>query len=213
MKNFAGFKISHEEDITANNIEEEIDFNSFEEEIEFNEEEDDQPYIKDIDMSILYKLITDENFFKKEDNSIVASKDNYLKVIEMIEGLNEKNFINLSRYLRVLDIYIQKVLINGYLEYDFEKKEFEQKIFQSISRAINIFYDKDTFYCVYNRFSELYRRHKEINSIDSITKFNKLITVWELLYSIESYKTKIHLYHIFAFEEIIKCFLKSKNMI
>jgi hypothetical protein len=77
MKNFAGFKISHEEDITANNIEEEIDFNSFEEEIEFNEEEDDQPYIKDIDMSILYKLITDENFFKKEDNSIVASKDQY----------------------------------------------------------------------------------------------------------------------------------------
>jgi hypothetical protein len=72
-----GEKISHEEDITANNIEEGIDSNYFEEEFEFSEEEDDQPYIKDIDMSILYKLITDENFFKKEDNSIVASKDQY----------------------------------------------------------------------------------------------------------------------------------------
>ena len=188
-----GEKISHEEDITANNIEEGIDSNYFEEEFEFSEEEDDQPYIKDIDMSILYKLITDENFFKKEDNSIVASKDQYLEVVNLIGGLTKGYFIDISRYLKMININISKVLINGYLEYDFENKEFEQKIFQSISRAINIFYDKDTFYCFYNRFSELYRRHKEINSIDSITKFNKLITVWELLYSIESDKTKINL--------------------
>ena len=67
--------------------------------------------------------MTDENFFKKEDNNTIASKDNYLKVIELIEDLDEKNFIDLSRYLKVLDIFIQKVLINGYLEYDFDNEE------------------------------------------------------------------------------------------
>ena len=136
----------------------------------------------------MMKLMTDQNFFKKEYNNTAASKDNYLKVIKLIEDLEGKNIIYFSRYLKALDFFIQKVLINEYLEYDFEN---EENILQSILRVINVLYDKDTFHCIYNKFSEIYRRHKDISPLDSIKKFNKLMKVWELLYNVEPFTTNI----------------------
>ena len=136
----------------------------------------------------IFKLMTDGKFFEKKDNNTIVSKENYLIVIKLIEDLEGKDIIYFSRYLKALDIVIQKVLINGYLEYDFEN---EENILTSILRVINVLYDKDTFNCIYNKFSEIYRRHKDINSPDSIKKFNKIMKVWELLYDVDPSTTNI----------------------
>ena len=137
----------------------------------------------------LIDLMTKENALNKEKKTN-ATKEYFVKLINTIKNLEDKDFVSILRYLKGLKILIPNILINGYLQYDFDQgeKELDKKmVLNTIKKSINFSYNKDTFNEIYSKLSEMYRKSNDIKSVESVNKFKKLMDVWELLYSFDNY--------------------------
>jgi len=132
----------------------------------------------------LFLMITDQSLFNEKRTKII-SKENYDSLIKIINETKTKEFIYFLNYLNKVGIPILKVLVNGFIEFDIDKDQ-EEIILQIIAKCINLYFNKNIFYFVYKKLSKYFRRHAKLKDIKSIKKFEKLFTIWKILYNLEN---------------------------
>ena len=130
----------------------------------------------------LFQMITDQSLFNAKRTKII-SKDNYDSLIKIINGTKLKEFIYFLNYLNKVGIPILKVLVNGFIEFDNDKNQ-DEIILEIIAKCINLYFNKNIFYFVYKKLSKFFRRHDKLKDIKSIQRFEKLFTIWKILYTI-----------------------------
>jgi len=133
------------------------------------------------------KSILNNKNYLNERKSKINSKENYEDFLNEIkefsdEGLND--MLDIFKNKKIIPVL--KVLINGFIDFNF-KEEKQEIIIKIISRIINIKYknDKILFIIIYKKLSKIYRKHFNLIDINSIRKFDKLFSVWKLLYDIK----------------------------
>ncbi len=77
-------------------------------------------------------LINNENYFKGKKTKI-NTKDNYDFIINIINKTNNFEFINFLNYFHNINIQMFKIIINGFIEFDFNENH-EKKILEIISK-------------------------------------------------------------------------------
>ena len=133
----------------------------------------------------LYDLLINKKNYFNDKNTKIFSKDNYDFIIKIINKTNNFEFINFLNYFNNINIQIFKIIINGFIDFDFNENQ-EKNILEIISKIIYICFNKYMFYFIYKKLSKLYRRHNNtLKDVRSIKKFEKLFQVWKLLYNIE----------------------------
>ena len=151
-----------------------------------NELNQNKEKITEEELKKLLQIIINNNKFNDEKTKINMQED-YDFLILIINKLNNEEFISFLKFLNKIKISILKILINGFIDYDFKNENQENIILKIIAKVINIEFNKDIFYFVYGKLSFFYRRHDNINSLNSIIRFDKLFKIWKLLYNIEIY--------------------------
>ena len=134
--------------------------------------------------NFLKKLLNlDSNIFKRTKCTSINSYECIIKLINKMNDEDLKQFLN---YLNKVDIPLLKLLVNGYIEFDFKDENKKVSILRIILKCINICFNKNIFYYVYKKLSKHFRRHDKLKDIKSIQKFEKLFQIWKLLYNFEN---------------------------
>ena len=116
----------------------------------------------------------------------IPSKDEYEILINLINNLKDEELIPILNYMNRIDFNLLEIIINGYTEYNFEDKNIESLILENISKCINIYFNKHTFYLIYKKLSEFFLKHKTLNDLESAKQFIKLCNVWKILYDLKN---------------------------
>ena len=134
--------------------------------------------------NFLKKLLNlDSNIFKRTKCTSINSYEYIIKLINKMNDEDLKQFLN---YLNKVDIPLLKLLVNGYIEFDFKDENKKVSILRIILKCINICFNKNIFYFIYKKLSKHFRRHDKLKDIKSIIKFEKLFQIWKLLYNFEN---------------------------
>ena len=80
-----------------------------------------------------------------------------------------------------VDIAFLKILVNRFIEFDFDDKNQEIKIIEIITKCINIYFNKNLFFYIYRKLSKFFRRNENFKDIKYIHKFEKVFEIWKLL--------------------------------
>ena len=133
------------------------------------------------DLKNLLYILNDKNALNNKKTKIL-NKENFTSLIKLIFKGNNQELINFLSYFIKMNIPIEKIIINGYINFDIEN--YEKIILEIIEKIVNIFFSKDLLYFIYKKFSKIYRRHDLIKDLfpSYINKLNKLISVWKFLY-------------------------------
>ena len=143
--------------------------------------------IDDKDKLFLFELLNGEDILDSTKTKI-NKKDDFILLINIIMKFDDDEFILFMNYLDMEEISIYKIIINGYIDFDFQEKSQETNIFNIISKIIFILFSKRIFYFIYDKLSKFYRLHnEEINDLDSLRKFEKIFNIWKLLYDTKIY--------------------------
>ena len=138
-------------------------------------------------MKKLLKIITKENIFNEDKSKILLLED-YEFLIEIFCLLNDQEIICFINYLNRINISFLKILINGFIDFDCNKKE--EIILDIISKVITDYFNKNIFYFIYGKLSYLYRKHE--HNMNTIKQFEKLFNVWKLLYNLNKIPLNNH---------------------
>ena len=166
--------------MTSFNLIKEDSFNNIVDNI-LNQEDDSSN--ENTDEKKLFNLITNKTNKFNEKKTKLKEINDYLFLIRIINGLDDNEIINFFGYFNRINIPILKILINGYIEFEFEEQNLINKILEIILKNINIYFNKNIFYFIYKKLSKYYRKQDLIKDIKSIKKFDKLFNIWKLLYS------------------------------
>ena len=133
---------------------------------------------------LIFQIITNPSLFNKKRTKII-SKDIYNSLITIFNETKEKELITFLNYLNKINIPIFKILVNGFIEFDFDDKN-QEIILEIITKCINTCFNKNLFYFIYKKLSKFFRRHEKFKDIKSIQKFEKVFSIWKLLYNLEN---------------------------
>ena len=117
----------------------------------------------------------------------IISRNNYLLLIKLIKSIEDIELFNFFNYLNKINIQILKIIVNGFIEFDFNDEKEGKMILTIISKIIRIYFNKNIFYFIYKKLSKYFRRHYKLKDIQAIKKFEKLFKVWKLLYNIDMF--------------------------
>ena len=133
-------------------------------------------------LTIISDLFTNNS----KSNKISISKENYEIILNYINNPEDEELISLFDYLNDINCPILIVLIDGYIENDFEDENKNKLILEKIAKLIKIYFNKNIFYCVYRYLSKMFRKHILLKDIKTIKKFEKIFNVWKSLYNIDN---------------------------
>ena len=160
----------------------------------------------------LIKLIINPELFNERKTKIL-SEINYDYLLQLIKKEKEDvNLINFINYLNQNAIPVLKILINGFIEFDFKDENKEREILEIITKLIQFYFNKNIFYFIYKKLSKNYRRHVKLYNIKEIKKFEKLFKIWKILYDIKKY-TNVYNYDISPIPFFINNKNENKNII
>ena len=125
-------------------------------------------------------LLNKENL--NQENTKILSKEKYISFINLINSMD----IDIINYIHNINISAIKIIINGFIDYQFNDNNLETIILEIIKKIINIYFNKNIFYFIYGFLSDLFRNHEQLNDINSINKFEKIFNIWKLLYDIKN---------------------------
>ena len=131
--------------------------------------------LKDID-------INEKDIFNSKKTKILK-KEKYKYLVEIIRESDEPKFIYLLHFFNGMKINILKVIINGFIDFDFEEDKFNEFIQESISKLIDFNFNKNILYFIYKKFSKIFRRPNKIKDINIIKRIDKLFIIWKILYN------------------------------
>ena len=133
------------------------------------------------------KLLKDININEKgifnDKKTKILKKEKYKYLVEIIGKSDEPEFIYLFHSFNEIKINILKIIINGFIDFNFEEDNFDEFIQKSISKLIDFNFNKNIFYFIYKKFSKIFRRPDKIKDINMIKRIDKLFIIWKILYS------------------------------
>ena len=138
--------------------------------------------ISEEELEELSDIIFNQTIFNKKKTKINLQKD-YEFIIKIINKLKEKEFEIFFRYFHDIKIPIFRIIVNGFIDFNFNDENKEKNILNIISQVISLCLNKNMFYFIYKKLSKYYRKHNKIDNIDSIKKFEKIFRVWKILYN------------------------------
>ena len=134
---------------------------------------------------LLLKLVNlDSNIFKRKTKC--KSIHYYESLIKLINKMNDNDLKQILNYLNKVNIPLLKILVNGFIEFDFDDENKKAIILKIILKCINICFNKNIFYFIYKKLSKHFRRHDKLKDIKSLQKFEKIFKIWKLLYNLEN---------------------------
>ena len=148
-------------------------------EINISENDKKENNLEDIDIKEFFRILTNDNYFNGDKTIFFKNYEFLIKVINSLKGEEFVLFIN---YMNHINVSILKVLINGYFFYDLGNLSIN--VLEIISKIIRNFFNKDIFYFIYGKLSQLFRNH-EFKDENSLIKFKKIFDILKLLYNIE----------------------------
>ena len=140
--------------------------------------------------SLIYYFVNKEIIYNKKGTKL-KNKEAYLNLIKILnEYLDIKEEYILILFKNI-NINILTIILNGYINFDITLEE-KNIVFIFIKKIIPLFFDKSIFFFIYNKFSKIFRRFSFIeNKNQLLEKFDKLMNIWELIYTIEIKDIKI----------------------
>ena len=170
-----------------------------------NKEENNKKELLD---AKLKQILTSKDMYNPRLTKFL-SKDTYLIFIQIINNLKDVNFINFMDYFKVINIPIKKILINGFIEFDFDLEQ-EKNILDILSKITDIYFNKDFVNFIYKKLSKIYRNPEKLQDLKYFKKFEKIFTVWKLLYkkSICSEKSNDSLINLYGKKKSNSNYLK-----
>ena len=150
-----------------------------------NEENQNAKKISIEDIDIINKFVNNYNDADKKEKMNLQKE--YKSLITIIKKLNDKELLIILHYLNQNNIPILEILITDFLESGIYIENQEDKIKEIIAKSINILFNKDIFYFVYEKLSYAFRKHRTIIDKNYIKNFEKIFVIWKLLYNIEIY--------------------------
>ena len=173
-----------------------------------NKEENNKKELLD---AKLKQILTSKDMYNPRLTKFL-SKDTYLIFIQIINNLKDVNFINFMDYFKVINIPIKKILINGFIEFDFDLEQ-EKNILDILSKITDIYFNKDFVNFIYKKLSKIYRNPEKLQDLKYFKKFEKIFTVWKLLYnkSICSEKSNDSLINLYGKKKSNSNYLKLNS--
>ena len=111
----------------------------------------------------------------------ISLQRNYEFIIKGFIQIKEEKLIPIFHYLNKIGIPILKIIVNGFIDNDFEDENQENLTLKMISNCINFCYNKNLLYFIYKKLSKYFRRHDKYKDLQSIKRFEKLFTIWKML--------------------------------
>ena len=159
-----------------NDIEENIINENIINNLENNEDIKEGKKLSEEEMKKLFNIIINKDL----ENDIKLVEYEFL--IKIIYKLSDEELVSVLNYLNDIGIPIFQIIINGFIDFDFNNEIFEKIIFEIISKIIKYYFNKNIFYIVYDNLSKLYRKHNNINNITYFKNIKKAFILWKLLY-------------------------------
>ena len=153
-----------------------------------NCEEYENNKIKNNEKQFLLKLIINNNIFNEKKTEF-KDKIDFDLFIDIINKLNYKEIFSIFNYFNKIRIQILKILINGFIEFDINDVNKENNILLLISKSIHFYFNKNIFYFIYDKLSQLFREHQKIKGLNLIIKFEKIFKIWKLLHNIDNFSS------------------------
>ena len=131
----------------------------------------------------LFKYCDKNKFFNEkgtkllnelEFNNLISILEKYITIDDYIIPFFEK-----------LNIFLIKVIINGYISYKIEENK-KEKILLLINKLVPLMTHTDYIYFIYHKLSKIFRLElkDDLSIIDeSFKKFNKIFDIWKLIFS------------------------------
>ena len=135
---------------------------------------------------LINKLLKPEPNFFNERKTKISLQRNYEFIIKGFIQIKEEKLIPIFHYLNKIGIPILKIIVNGFIDNDFEDENQENLTLKMISNCINFCYNKNLLYFIYKKLSKYFRRHDKYKDLQSIKRFEKLFTIWKILYNLEN---------------------------
>ena len=135
--------------------------------------------------SLFYYFANKEKIYNKKGTKPL-NKDYFMNLIYILKEYINQNEDYILYYFQKIKIDILKVIINGYIIFEWEEKE-KNEIYNFIIIIIPFFFDKKIFYYIYNKLSKIYRTFTSSENKKLLfEQFNKIFDIWKLLYRVEN---------------------------
>ena len=145
------------------------------------------PFIeKNCREDLFYYVYNKENIYNKKGTKF-SKNEHYLTLITILNEYISRKEDFIFLLFNKININLLKVIIDGYINYDYKENEIEF-IYNIIKTILPLFFDKSTFYYIYNKLSKIFRKFSITQEKDKealYKKFTKLLNIWKLLYYVE----------------------------
>ena len=134
----------------------------------------------------IYKYCDKEKYFNKKGTKILNEKDfdNIISILYEYIKIDDYIFLLLEK----MDIYLIKVVINGYINFSIKTEEQKNKILFIIQNLIPLMLKYEYVYFIYNKLSKIFRlklkNGEDKEKIKSeFEKFCKIFEIWKMLFN------------------------------
>ena len=141
---------------------------------------------KEIFENLMYKYCKKEKYFNKKGTKILKKED-FINIISILyEYIKIDDYIFLL--LEKMNIYLIKVIINGYISFNISSEEQKNKVMSIIQKIIPLMLKSDYIFFVYNKLSKIFRlRLKDEEDKEKIKssfdKFCKIFEIWKMIFN------------------------------
>ena len=136
----------------------------------------------------MYKYCNKEKYFNKKGTKVLKEEDfiNILSILYEYIKIDDYIFLLLEK----MNIYLIKVIINGYINFNISNEGQKTKILSIIEKIIPLMLRRDFIFFIYNKLSKIFRlklRNEEDKEKikSSFEQFYKIFEIWKILFNYE----------------------------
>ena len=162
---------------------------------------------KEIVENLMYKYCKKEKYFNKKGTKILKEED-FLNIISILDEYTKIDD-NIFLLLEKMNIYLIKVIINGYISFNISSEEQKNKVMSIIQKIIPLMLKSDYIFFIYNKLSKIFRlRLKDEEDKEKIKssfdKFCKIFEIWKMIFNYRDDKKANEKYMLFFGNNNIK---------
>ena len=131
----------------------------------------------------LFKFCDKNKYFNEKGTKILNEKEFKILIKVLDKYISIDDYI--IPFFEKLNIFLIKVIINGYISYNLDKPQ-KEKILLLINKLIPLLSNNDYLYYIYNKLSKIFRLNlvdDESNIDETFSKFNKIFDIWKLIFN------------------------------
>ena len=142
----------------------------------------------EIEDEMMYKYCNKKNYFNTKGTKILKEED-FINIISILY-----EYVKIDDYIFLLfekmNIYLIKIIINGFIDFNIKNEEQKNKVFSIIHKIIPLILKRDYILFIYNKLSKIFRlelRNKpdSKNLKLSFNKFRNIFDIWKIIFNYE----------------------------